>query len=113
MRTRALIGVIFAAVVLSTSGSRAADAPHLTLAAVSPADVGSVDRMVSQMVRGGELRLRESTPDSLMPGRTHERLDQYYRGVRVFGGDLVRQVTSGGAAVSVFGQMYQDIDLDT
>ena len=33
-----------------------------------------------------ELRLRSRQADTLIPGRVHERLDQYYRGVPVIGG---------------------------
>jgi thermolysin len=65
------------------------------------------------MVRDGDLRLRQSVADSLVAGRTHERFDQYHQGVRVFGGDVVRQTTNSGSPVSVFGQMYQDIAVDT
>src|SRR5947209_4514572 len=112
MRTRAFVGLIALLLVLGGGQSRAANAT-LTLAAVSPADVAAVDRSVSQMIRGGELRLRNSTVDAMVAGRVHERFDQYYRGVRVFGGDVVRQSTTGGSPLSLFGQMYSDVDVDT
>ena len=44
------------------------------------------------MLRSGELRVRQTRDDTLIPGRTHERADQYYRGVRVFGADVARQL---------------------
>ena len=47
-----------------------------------------------------------------MPGRTHERLSQYHRGVPVFGGALTRQL-AGGLTLSVFGTVYRGIDVDT
>jgi Zn-dependent metalloprotease len=45
-------------------------------------------------------------------GRRHERLVQLHGGLRVFGGELVRQSDSAGA-VSVFGALYEGIDVDT
>jgi thermolysin len=64
------------------------------------------------MVRAGELRLAQVADDTLMTGHTHERLDQYYQGVRVFGGNTVRQMAEG-QAVSIFSQLYTDISLDS
>ena len=46
-------------------------------------------------MRSGELRIRQTREDTLLPGRTHERANQYYRGVRVFGGDVARQLRNG------------------
>ena len=43
---------------------------------------------IDSMLRSGELRLRQTRDDPMMPDRTHERADQYYRGVRVFGADV-------------------------
>lgn len=70
------------------------------------------DARVTSMLRGGDLRVRRVFDDALLPGHQHERLDQYYRGVKVFGADLSRQ-TAGGQTISVFGILYSDIDLDT
>ena len=62
------------------------------------------------MVRDGSLRLRRTTDDTLMSDRVHERLNQYYRGIRVHGGDVARQ-TERGVSVSIFGTVYPDINL--
>ncbi|HET7220428.1 MAG TPA: M4 family metallopeptidase [Vicinamibacterales bacterium] len=67
--------------------------------------------LVTGMRRAGELRLRMSRVDALVRGRTHERLDQYYRGVRVFGGDVAQQL-NGGQVVSLYGNVYDDIAID-
>ena len=64
-----------------------------------------------RMVRDGALQIRRTDADTLIPTRTHERMDQYYKGVRVFGGDVTRQ-TAGGLTVSIFGTHYADIALD-
>ena len=67
---------------------------------------------VDAMLRTGELRVRQRSDDTLLAGRVHERSDQYYRGVRVFGADVARQLRNG-VAESVFGTMYDGIDVDT
>ena len=57
------------------------------------------------MVRSRELRVRETQTDALVADRQHQRLDQYYLGVRIAGGDLTRQLASDGT-VSIFGMMH-------
>jgi bacillolysin len=59
-----------------------------------------------------ELRLRSRQADTLIPGRVHERLDQYYRGVPVFGGEAVRE-TDGNVTLSVTASVYSGVRLDT
>jgi bacillolysin len=66
---------------------------------------------IDSLLRSGELRLRQTRDDPMMPDRTHERADQYYRGVKVFGADIARQLRSG-ATESVFGTIYEGIDID-
>ena len=56
--------------------------------------------------------MRQTLDDPLVPDRTHQRADQYHRGVRVFGGDIARQLRDG-ATESVFGMIYEGIDIDT
>lgn len=66
---------------------------------------------VDGMLRAGELRMRQTRDDPMVPGRTHERADQYYRGVRVFGADIARQLRDG-ATESIFGTIYEGINID-
>src|SRR5262245_15073675 len=73
-----------------------------TATSANLADLRQWDARVDAMTRSGDLRMRESTADPLVPGRVHERLDQYYRGIRVWGGDLARQ-SERGVSISVFG----------
>jgi len=76
--------------------------------AVTRADMSAlrvVDQQVDQLLRSGDLRMRESVLDSLVPDRTHQRLDQYVRGVRIVGGDITRQTAADGT-VSIFGMMH-------
>ena len=77
----------------------------------TPAERRAWTSRVDAMLRTGELRLRQTRDDPMVPDRTHERADQYYRGVRVFGGDVARQLR-GGATESVFGTIYEGITLD-
>jgi thermolysin len=70
------------------------------------------DRQVTRLSDAGALRIASTREDGLMAGRSHERYDQYYQGVRVFGAQMVRQVNDG-QAVSVFGTYHPSISLDT
>ncbi len=69
------------------------------------------DQRVDAMLRDGDLRIAQLTPDRDVAGRTHERASQYYKGVPVFGADVTRQ-QAGGQTVSVFGVLYSGISLD-
>jgi bacillolysin len=70
------------------------------------------DRQVTRLSDSGTLRLASTREDALLPGRSHERYDQYFHGVRVYGAQLVRQVNEG-QAVSVFGSYHPTISIDT
>lgn len=83
----------------------------LTVAPNTPESVRDWDNTVTRMARTDELRVRQQRADTLVLGRSIERLAQYYRGVRVWGGDLSRQL-DGPSAVSVFGTVYQGLDFD-
>jgi Zn-dependent metalloprotease len=64
------------------------------------------------MLRSGDLRRRDDREDTLMPGRRHERLDQLFQGVLVWGGGITRQ-TDRGSTVSIFGSLYEGIGVST
>jgi thermolysin len=81
------------------------------VAATTARDLRDWDTQITRMVRDDQVRPRGEDADLLVAGRTHERLDQFYRGVRVFGGELVRQA-DGGQTVSVFGALYAGIRID-
>lgn len=84
---------------------------RVSAGAQSPAERRAWTSRIDAMLRTGELRLRQTREDPLVPGRTHERADQYYRGVRVFGADVARQLRSG-VTESVFGTLYEGITID-
>jgi thermolysin len=85
---------------------------RVTVAASSLAELRPWDAAVTQMARSGDLRLRTVSDDTLLAGRSHERFDQFYKGVRVFGADVTRQM-DGTLPVSVFGQIYPTLNIDT
>jgi bacillolysin len=80
-----------------------------TIAAGSPQAIRDWDATTASMLRSGDLRIRNVREDTLIPGRTIERSDQYYRGVRVFGADVSRQIDAQGVVQSIFGAIYTGI----
>ena len=85
---------------------------QIAVTATTPTALRQWDTWVDRMVRDGGLQLRQSHDDTLIDGRTHQRFGQYYEGVPVFGGDIVRQLDRG-LTVSIYGTAYTAIDLDT
>ena len=65
---------------------------------------------VERLVASGDLAVRLTRDDTMIPGRRHERLAQLHRAVPVFGGELVRQSDAAGT-LSVFGTLYEGIDV--
>ena len=68
---------------------------------------GRVDRLLAS----GQLAVRMTRDDTMIPGRRVERLAQLHRGVPVFGGELVRQ-SDAVSTLSVFGTFYEGVDVD-
>jgi len=82
------------------------------ITAVGGADLRDMDVEVTRMERARSLVLRSRESDTLLSGRTIDRFDQYHRGVRVVGGELVR-LEADGQTQSVFGALYPGIAIDT
>ena len=105
-----------AALALMAFGAREVGAQSrptaLAVTRANSADLRAVDRRIDQMIRDRDLRIREVMRDPLVPDREHQRLDQYLRGVRIFGGDLARQAAPDGT-VSVFGVLHDGLGIDT
>jgi Zn-dependent metalloprotease len=108
----ATLAVVAAAFLIPVHPSAQGGSGRRAVSAADGRDLRAWDAQVTRMIRGGELRSRGEEPDLLMAGRSHERLDQYHDGVRVFGGEVVRQ-TDGGQTVSVFGVVYTGIRVGT
>ena len=86
--------------------------PAVAIAPQSLSQLREWDARIEGMLRAGDLRIRQTREDALVKGRLHERADQYYRGVRVFGADVARQLENG-LLISVFGRVYPNIDMET
>ncbi len=114
---RLTTGVTIAALLILLRPVSAVAQRHQGLVSISAQSTLSVsefrelDALVDRMIRENELVLRFASDDRSVPDRRHERFSQYFRGVPVFGGGLSRQ-TAGGMTVSVFGAVYQQIELD-
>jgi thermolysin len=102
----AALGVIFSPV---PAAQMAAPGRAATIAASSVQSLREWDAVTQSMLRSGELRVRQVRDDTQLPGRVTERADQYYRGVRVFGADISRQLDAQGVALSMFGNVYDGI----
>jgi bacillolysin len=92
--------------VVAAAGDRAARVEASSGAALREWS-GQVDRLLAS----GDLAVRRTRDDTMIPGRRHERLAQLHRGVPVFGGELVRQTDASGT-LTVFGTFYDGIDVD-
>ena len=66
---------------------------------------------VNAMLRIGELDIASRHDDTMILGRVHERLNQVFNGVPVFGGQVSRQM-DGRANVTVSGRLYEGVGLD-
>ena len=108
-RTVTLLGL--GLLTLWTSGAAAQAPRRLTLAATDGLAIRQADSIVDRLARAGALRMRRVQADTLLPDRTHQRMVQYYAGLPVHSGEIARQL-DGGLTVSVFGQLYDGIDID-
>lgn len=111
-RALAAIAALAAAILIPAHPSAQTRSNRRTVAAFDGRDARAWDAQVTRMTRDGQLRSRGEEPDLLVAGRSHERLDQYHEGVRVFGGEIVRQINEG-QTVSVLGLVYLGIRVDT
>lgn len=108
------LALALAGLVVVTSGARAAGPAakaEVRVAADRPDLVREWEARVEALARDGRLAVRKVRPDTLMPGRQHVRYVQMHRGVPVFGGDLAVQL-DGSETVSVFGTLFEGIDVD-
>jgi bacillolysin len=111
---RAARGSVAVALLLSSGRIVAAQTSRdrLPIAPSSLMELRRWDAQTERMLRDRDLRIRDRHDDKLIEGRVIERADQYYKGVRVFGADVARQL-QGGVLVSVFGMLYPDVSVDT
>jgi Zn-dependent metalloprotease len=106
------VGLIALALYRMPASAQQPGRGRVTITSASTADLRDWSPRIDSLRRSGELRLRVRRNDPLLTGRTHERYDQYHRGVRVYGADVAEQL-NGGQVVSAFGQLYEGIDIET
>lgn len=101
------------ALALAALGTGAHAEPQAArLAVVQGSELRAWDAQIGRLVQAGDLRLLRTHTDLLMPDRRHERYTQLYRGIPIFGGEIVRQSDAAGA-VSVFGTFHPNVQVNT
>jgi bacillolysin len=106
---------LLAAVLIALAPCRATAQTTRDALRIAPStlrDLRTWDVQTERMLRDGDLRVRSRHADTMVHGRTFERADQYYKGVRVFGADIARQF-QGGVLLSLFGTLHPDVAVDT
>ncbi len=109
------VAMLVASATLLAQGGTAARNTTVRSISATLQDRGALrtwDSTVDSLVRQGELVVRKVRTDTMIEGRSHERYDQYFQGVRVFGGDIARQVADG-ATESIFGTLHTVTGLQT
>ena len=105
--------------LLATSSATQTPAVHgqgaagRRLAAIDAAGLRVWDSQVDRLVRAGDLQLVREREDTLIEGRRHARFAQLVNGVPVYGADVVRQTDAQGLTLSIFGTLYEGIDIAT
>ena len=98
--------------LLAVSGAASAGEVRATrVAATSAPALAEWATRLERLTASGDLTERLAREDTLLPGRLHQRLQQRFRGVPVFGGELAVQ-TDGRETLTVFGTFYEGIDVE-
>ena len=109
------VAMLVASATLLAQGGTAARNTTVRSISATLQDRGALrtwDSTVDGLVRQGELVVRKVRTDTMIEGRSHERYDQYFQGVRVFGGDVARQIADG-VTESIFGTLHTVTGLQT
>ena len=116
LTTTALAVTLTVAGLVTVAGQEPASRLALNIIAMSATTAASelrlLDAQVDALVRADALVLASRQPDVSLSGRVHETSKQYHAGVPVYGGGISRQLANNGLTVSIFGTIYQGIDLD-
>ena len=75
-------------------------------------ELRELDARIDAMARTDGLALISRLADRQVPGRAHEYFQQYYQGLRVYGGGVSRQLQDG-LTVSIFGTLHEAMDVST
>ncbi len=87
-----------------------AKSPLMAISATGGFELRSWNTLLERMVRDGDLRVRKTQDDPMVPGHRSERYDQYFKGVRVWGADVVR-VVAGDVPQAMFGLLAGGISV--
>ncbi len=116
LTTTALAVTLTVAGLVTVAGQEPASRLALNIMALSTttdvSELRLLDARVDALVRTNALVLASRQPDVSLSGRVHETFQQYHAGVPVYGGGISRQLANTGLTVSIFGTIYQEIDLD-
>lgn len=110
----AAFGLLMAGATAATAQVSVAVVPasNRGIAAVTAADIAQSTDLITRLTQSGDLRSFDVHDDPMVPGRRHETLRQYYRGIPVEAASVTRQMT-GATTVSIFGTIDTDIAIDT
>jgi bacillolysin len=115
-RTYAVPGVVaaIATTLFITSPRLRGQEPRLRqITAVTPAELRTWDLQVDRMIRSRELEMRLDREDTLIAGRRHIRYTQTVNGIPIYGADVARQTDEQGVTVSIFGDLYEGLNVTT
>lgn len=107
LSTTAATALVWAVTALPAPHAQTREAvTTLRATEATPAELRQAVDEVRRMERDGAMRVAAATDDLLLPGHSHERLQQYHLGLKVVGGSIVRQ-TANGVVTSMLGQVYR------
>ena len=114
MRARTTLLSLFALVAGIGAPLYGQQGPPSTLRAVTASGrvLASWSARADAMMRDGTLAVGRLQADTMLPGHSHERLDQRHADLPVFGGQLIRQM-DGRDVVSIFGRLFENVSVPT
>ena len=112
----ATLGLVAFATVAAQESTKVAIPRPAAIAIMSASadlsELRQIDARIDAMARTDGLALISRLADRQVPGRAHEYFQQYYQGVRVYGGGVSRQLQDG-LTVSIFGTLHEAMDVHT
>ena len=108
-----LMAAAATALITSSPPLRGQETRLQQIAAVTPSDLRSWDAQVDRRIRSRELELRLEREDTLIAGRSHTRYQQTVNGVPIYGASVARQADEKGVTVSIFGDLYEGVNVAT
>ncbi len=112
MKFRWRLLLLSAVALVVTMNHLAGQQPSVRAIAASAAALPAMATEVTGMLGDGRLDFDRIQIDTMIAGRTHERLLQQYEGLPVFRGEVVRQM-DGSRVVSIFGRLFQSVSVPT